>query len=113
MRPIRYVYVAGPYTGDVEGNCRRAIAAAERLATAGFVPFVPHLYRAWDAYHPHGYEHWMALCLATVERQDALVLLAESPGALREAEFARQRGMPVLGLDEILRQRPVIAIEGA
>lgn len=40
------IYVAGPYTGEVEENCSRAIDAGEALRRACFLPFIPHLYRA-------------------------------------------------------------------
>jgi hypothetical protein len=91
LKPV-YVYVAGPFSGDEDGNANRAIDFAERIrAIDGIIPFVPHLSRAWDARHPgHDYEVWMRWCLAWVERCDAIVRIpGKSPGADREIAHAK------------------------
>jgi hypothetical protein len=100
------VYVAGPYSkGDVEGNVRRAIYAANKLWAAGFVAFVPHITHLWNLIAPHPYEDWIAWDLVWVEACDYLIRLeGESPGADREVAFARERGIPVYhGVDAFLR----------
>ncbi len=95
------VYVAGPYSSDPETHTRTAIEAGQRIADAGAVPFVPHLYHFWHQQIPGGYEQWMRLDLAWLSKCDALVRLpGESPGADREVAEAERLGLPVfLGID--------------
>ena len=91
------VYIAGPFTGDVEANCAAAIDAGERVRQAGHLPFIPHLYRAWHERHPASYEEAMALCFAEVSRCDVLLRMpGASPGADREVKHAIERGIPVV-----------------
>ena len=99
------VYVAGPYTASSEDeilrNVQTAIDAALEIYSKGHRPYVPHLthyidkrakeigleisredfVRRWDA-------PWLALC-------DALLYLADSPGAREELEAAQGAGMKV------------------
>lgn len=91
------VYVAGPYSGDEEANVRRAIDAFAQLHALGFLPFAPHLYHAVGLVYPEiGYEAWMALCFAELERCDALLRLSgASKGADREVAHALLKGIPV------------------
>ncbi len=94
---MKRIYIAAPFTGDVDANCARAIDAAEEVLRAGFLPFVPHLYRAWDARHAGPYEQWMALCFAEIDRCDALLRLpGASAGADREVVYAIERRLPVV-----------------
>lgn len=99
------VYIAGPYTAMSEDqtleNVQAAIDAALDLYRKGHQPYVPHLthyvekraqalgvrisredyVRCWDG-------PWLALC-------DALLYLADSPGAREELEAAQRAGMKV------------------
>lgn len=111
MSPL-HVYIAGPYTSGpagTAGNVMIAIAASQRIADAGHVPFVPHLYHFWEAQNPNEYEFWMRLCLSWVDRCDVLVRLpGASPGADREMEAMWNKGGAVYGdveafLAEVLR----------
>lgn len=100
------VYCAGPYSGDVDANCARAIDVGEEVRRAGFLPFVPHLYRAWDARHAGPYQQWMALCFEEVRRSDALYLYAPSPGANQEQAHAESIGLPVFfSIDALIAWR--------
>jgi hypothetical protein len=93
---VKYVYVAGPYTGDEEANVARAIDAATVLLRSGLFPYVPHLAHFWEQQHAHHYEVWMNLDFAWVRRCDALLRLnGESKGADREVALARELGIPV------------------
>ena len=94
---LKYVYVAGPYTnGDTEWNVKMAMIAADKLAQAGFIPFVPHLSHFWHLYIPHDYQFWMDLTSAWLERCDcALRLPGESPGADKEITMAMKLRIPV------------------
>lgn len=92
----RYVYVAGPYTGDEEANVARALAAATDLLTAGLYPYVPHLSHYWEAQHAQDYETWMGLDFGWVRRCDALLRLpGASKGADREVDLAVSLRLPV------------------
>ena len=92
----RYVYVAGPYTGNEEANVVRALDAATVLLRAGLFPYVPHLSHFWEDLHPHHYEVWMALDFGWVRRSDAVLRLpGESKGADREVALASSLGLPV------------------
>ncbi len=97
------IYVAGPYTaasyGGEQANVDRAMDAALALIRKGHVPVVPHLSHYLD--HRHAYqtgerlpwETWMALDEALLQKCDAILLLAPSPGALAEWERAQYLGL--------------------
>ena len=95
------IYVAGPLSGDVAANVRRAMEAGITLMRRGHHPMVPHLTQFLDDLvtsgggEPIPYERWMALDFAWLERADAILHLAPSPGADRELAFAEERGLRV------------------
>ena len=99
--PLR-IYVAGPYTASSESeilnNVDRAIDAALALYKKGHFPYVPHLTHfiderarrsgvemAWEDYVFRWDSAWLELC-------DALLFLADSPGARKELELAQRLG---------------------
>jgi hypothetical protein len=94
---MKFVYVASPYTkGDVAVNVRINIEAADELARAGLIPFVPLLYHFWHRIIPHQYDFWTSLDLGWLERCDAIVRLpGESSGADAEVKRAVELGLPV------------------
>ena len=98
------IYVAGPYSkGDVAVNVRTAIEAANRLADAGHVPFLPHLAHFWHLVCPRPYEEWMELDAAWIPFCEAIVRLPGiSSGADQEVQLAIRLGLPVLTLEEAL-----------
>lgn len=98
------VYVAGPYSADPEACTSEALRVGSLLLDLGFAPFVPHLSHYWQTLHQqHDYETWMRLDLAWVEAADVLLRIpGESPGADREVEHARARGVPVVTSVEAL-----------
>jgi hypothetical protein len=117
MAMTTYCYVAGPLTaGDPALNIRETCRIADILQNNGIVPFVPHLYFLWHLTAPADYEKWMRLCLAWVERCDALLRLpGESPGADREVAHAEKHGIKVYGdaytkahfpIRQLLKDRP-------
>ena len=107
-KPIRHVYVAGPYSGDTEGNTARALDAAEPLFRAGLMPYVPHLSHFWEQRHSHHYEEWMDLDFAWLSKCDALLRLpGHSIGADREVAFARANKIPVFHDADALLCMPV------
>jgi hypothetical protein len=111
MKPV--IFVAGPYTGGdgPEANVRAAIDIGQIVAKAGGVPFIPHLYHAWDAVHPADYEVWMDRCFTMVGKCNGLIRFGgESPGADRELRLAEMLGLHVLTLpdDDVVFNRSQI-----
>ncbi len=105
---MKRIYIAGPYTGgETTLNVRIAVEAGQRIADAGAIPFVPHLYHLWHLLIPGPYEQWMRFDLAWLEKCDALVRLpGESPGADREVAEAERLGLPVFyGVDAFLEPK--------
>ena len=94
--PIK-IYIAGPMTGKAEYN-RPAFALAEKnLRAAGYRVINP-------AVMPTDLdrEDYMPICLAMLERCDAIYLLdgwQESEGARVEVEYARYKDLLVLPLE--------------
>jgi hypothetical protein len=99
------IYIAGPYTAATKeeriGNVNRAIDAALALYKKGHHPFIPHLTHyvderaaglgvaiTRDEYVRNWDSPWLEAC-------DALVLLADSPGAKEEFEAARGLGKTI------------------
>ena len=108
MKP-RYVYVAGPLSAPtpegVIANAERAMHAAARLRDAGLWPFLPHLCLWWDKKFPTDYQAWLRLDFAWIERCDALLRLAPSPGTDREVEHALRLRIPVFtDIEQLLRE---------
>jgi len=97
---IRYVFVAGPMTGDGETafltNIKLGIDAAQELLNNGFVPFSPHTHLAWALVHMNNPRRWKQLDFNWLERCDALLRLpGESEGADAEMNKAVNLGIPV------------------
>lgn len=103
---MKRVYVAGPFSAPtpegVAANTARAFEHGQRIDDLGANAFVPHLFKLWDEHFPAGYERWMKKCFAELKRSDVLFLIAPSPGANREVEFAKQHFIPVFtGFDAL------------
>ncbi len=93
------IYVAGPYTAlsleEVERNVARAVAAAAHCMEKGHDAHCPHA-----ATHPIAqlapldYERWMRLDFGILTRwATAILVLAPSPGVVRELAIARAHGL--------------------
>ena len=98
------VYVAGPYTkGDVAINIRNAFEAADKLATLGYAPFVPHSTHFWHMLFPRPYEFWLELDNQFLPCCDVLLRLpGESSGSDKEVALALKYKMPVFySIDEL------------
>lgn len=91
------IYVAGPFTEDPDTWTEICRGIGYTLMSLGFNVIVPHMATgAWDGTDLH-YEDYMRLDLNIIERwADAIYLVAESPGSLREAQLCKQLGIPVL-----------------
>ena len=110
------IYVAGPYTGatraEVQDNVNRAIDAGIELFQRGHQPYVPHLtdlvdVRARETGLGMSWENFMAWDTPWLQASDALLLLAESRGALMELREAERLGKRIfLSMDEVPRNDP-------
>lgn len=102
---MKLLYLAGPYTSPTqEGkaeNIRAAREVAVELWKRGYSVICPHLNTAHMEEDGIDYETFMAGDLEQVRRCDGLILLKgweRSPGAKREMECARARGIPMVSL---------------
>jgi len=99
---VLHVIVAGPYSAPTpEGraaNLLRMNVAAVEVARRGHIPVIgvnaalPVLEAAG---FPHTHPWMMEISLALADRCDACLHIEHSPGADREAELVRQKGLPV------------------
>ena len=94
---MKYIYVAGPYTGgDPVLNVRKAIEAGEQLIALGFVPFIPHLSHLWHLVSSHDIEYWYSYDIEWLIKCDALLRLpGDSKGADAEVALALELDIPV------------------
>lgn len=103
------IAVAGPYSAPTPQQRQRNLDAMNEAAAAvyrrGHVPVIgvnaalPVL-EALDS--EDEYEVIMTISLSVVGQCDALLLIAESPGANRERDLILSKGLPVyLSIDEI------------
>lgn len=101
--------VAGPYSADTaekrQANLDAMNEAAARLLEKGHIPVIgmnaalPVLEQARVA---DRYRAVMEISLAVINTCEALLLLAESPGANKERDLVLSKGLPVYySLDEI------------
>jgi signal peptidase II len=100
-RPLR-VAVAGPYSAPTEAarqhNLDLLHAAAAAVAARGHVPVIgveAALPQVGALPESERYEAIMRISLDLVDGCDALLLLAESPGANRERDLVLGKGLPV------------------
>lgn len=105
MKPIRRVFISGPYTSNPEENVQIALGVAEQVAGLKLVPFVPHLYHFWDAVYPHHYVFWTEQDVEWLKVCDALYRIpGRSSGADEEVQIALNMGLPVFRSMEELRR---------
>lgn len=111
MAPL-LIAVAGPYSAPTEEGRRRNLAAMHdaaadvcrrgHVALIGVDVALPVADRLHPEESPERYATIMEISLAVVGRCDALLLIAESPGANRERDLIAGLGRPVYrSVDEI------------
>lgn len=102
--------VAGPYSAPTEEqrqqNLDRMNEAAALLLAKGHVPLIgmnAALPVVDKAKHAHDrYKTIMDISLAVIDRCEALLLLAESPGANKERDLVLSKGFPVfISIDDV------------
>ncbi len=107
----RIIGVAGPYSADTaeqrQLNLDKMNIVAARLLELGFVPVIgmnaalPVLEKANVN---DRYKGIMEISLAVISACDALILLAESPGANKERDLILSQGKPVfMSIEELLQ----------
>ena len=101
----KYIYIAGPITGEPVRGTARAILAGNKLAKLGHYPYVPHLNLLWQLVTPHDVDFWYDFDLRWLFKCDCLLRLSgKSYGADKEVEFAQQHGIPVFyKMSELLK----------
>jgi len=93
------IYVAGAYTGDINGNIRKARKAAIKIWELGFTALCPHLNTA--NFHLDckcNYDAYIDGDLIMLKRCDGIFMLKDwilSHGATVEHDFARNLDLPI------------------
>jgi hypothetical protein len=103
------IMVAGPYSAaTAEGraeNLRALNKAAGQVLNRGHIPVIgvnAALPVVEEANPPDPYKAIMDISLALAEKCDAVLMVAESPGANMERDVFSRKGLPVfLNLEEI------------
>ncbi len=114
------IAVAGPYSADTEeqrrSNMRRMNAVAAELYSRGHIPLIGinaalpvaeeyaglQINADKEEAYAVRYHLLMSISLAAISSCDALLLIAESPGALKEADMVAKLGKPVYtSIDQI------------
>ncbi|MCD6064953.1 MAG: hypothetical protein K0R82_2864 [Flavipsychrobacter sp.] len=101
--------VAGPYSADTEEQRQKNLdamnTAAARLLEKGHVPIIgmnaalPVLAHATVT---DRYKAIMDISMAVIDTCEAILILAESPGANRERDHVASKGLPVYySIDEV------------
>jgi hypothetical protein len=102
----KLIYVAGPYSGDVERNIKRAEEVSIRLIRQGYDVITPHKNTAgYERYEDENinYETWMELSLNILSRCDAIYIMKgseQSKGTQKEIEFAKQHNIEIINEKE-------------
>ena len=98
----KLLYVAGPYSGNINKNIARAEEVSIGLIRNGFHVYTPHKNMAgYEQYEGDGvdYETWLNMDLDILSRCDAMFVMLnsdKSPGVQRELAFARKKAIPVI-----------------
>lgn len=114
MRRDMFVYISGPMTAKhghtVEENVAAGLRVFLECLRRGIPAFCPHLSGAFpSAWSDITWEAWLAYDLAVIDRCTHVLALPrweQSAGALKEIEYARAVGVPVVfEIDELLTSR--------
>lgn len=118
---MKFVYIAGPYTGDthdyrsyfqIDRHILAAVEMAAVLSRLGYGFFNPHQHSAhFEVIVPEvPADYWYALDFHFLEHCDALLLLPgweKSRGARAEKELAASLGIPHFhSVEELLEKMP-------
>ncbi len=114
------IYIAGPYSNpvplEVARNVEDAVDYAAYVMAKGHHVYCPHAATHGIDLHvrrrselddfptaPFSYERWLSQCLDIIDKwATAVFIYADSPGALREVEYAKSLNLTIYrSLDEI------------
>lgn len=109
MMKDTFVYLSGPITAkdgfSVEENVAAALKVYLDCLALGVPAFCPQLAAGFASSFDVAYETWIDYSFAVIDRSTHVLMLPRwetSSGAVREREYAIERGMPVLSsLDEL------------
>lgn len=109
------VYIAGPYTGNMNNRLDN-VAVAERIAQhllfVGYAVYCPHsMMDGWEQEPSLEYEDFMQCDMVILERCDAVFTCPNwqgSKGARKEVERAEELDIPVVdSVVDLLRKCPI------
>lgn len=103
------IAVSGPYSAPAaqqrQENLDKLNITAARLLEKGHTPVIgvnAALPVIEKANLPDSYHSMMDISMAVMTACEAIFMIGESPGALREMEYFKSRGLPVFySLDEL------------
>lgn len=97
------IAVAGPYSAATAEQRKHNLDAMNRAAAEvfmlGHIPVIgvnaalPVV--EWVDAEANHYEAIMTISLALVDKCDAILLIGESPGVIRERDLVRSKGLPI------------------
>lgn len=104
MRRDVFVYISGPMTAKnghtIEENVATGLRAYLDCLRLGIPAFCPHLSGAFpSAWNDLNWETWLEYDLAVIDRCTHVLTLPrweQSAGAIKEVDYARARGIPVI-----------------
>lgn len=99
------IYVAGPYSGDVDQNIANACVRSIPLWEAGHTVICPHMNSAnLEETCTLTHAQWLSRCISLLARCDAVALIEgweSSVGARNEVDYAKRHGIPIFYPNEI------------
>lgn len=111
MRAKGRAFISGAYSGtpeEIERNLAKSSWVVEIATKAGWIPICPHIF-----WHPYAelqdYEFWLEGALGLIETCRILILVPgweTSSGVAKELELARELGIRILTVEELLRLDP-------
>ena len=96
FRPL--VYIASPFSGDVERNIERARGYCRLAVSKGYIPLAPHLHYPQFMEDEDEEERELGLFFGLVllgKCSEMWVFNRISIGVAKEIEKAKQRGIPI------------------
>ena len=103
MKPGKLLYIAGPYSGDVDANIEEAERVSIELIRNGFHVFTPHKnssgYEKYEDGSKIDIHTWIDIDLDILLRCDAIYMMngwVHSTGSMTELYVAIEHGMPVI-----------------
>lgn len=92
------VYIASPFSGDIERNINKALGYCRFAVTKGYIPLAPHLHYPQFLDDEDVEERELGLRFALIllgKCEELWVFDKVSRGMAREISKAKKRGMPI------------------